>query len=104
MSAEREFFIGVRRERRDGGGDINRRIGQRLRRRRRLMGLTQNEVAALCGVRFQQVQKYEAGQTGLSAVQLVRLAHALGVQVAYFFEDLVTAEIRQDLALSPAGE
>ena len=50
--------------------------------------MTQSEVAAHCGVRFQQVQKYEAGQTGLSAVQLVRLARVLSVPVAYFFEGL----------------
>ena len=88
QNGEPEFFVGTRQPRRDGGGDINRRIGQRLRRRRRLMGMTQSDVAARCGVRFQQVQKYEAGKTGLSAVQLVRIASVLSVPVAYFFEGL----------------
>ena len=89
MSARREFFTGAdRAPRRDGGDDINRRIGERLRRRRRLMGLTQSDVAERCGVGFQQVQKYETGLTGVSAVQLVRLAGVLSVPVAYFFEGL----------------
>ena len=87
-SVERDFFIGTRKPRRDGGGEINRRIGRRLRQRRRPMGMTQSDVAAQCGVGFQQVQKYEAGQTGLSAVQLVRLARVLSVPVSYFFEGL----------------
>ena len=87
-SVDREFFIGTRKPRRDGGADINRRIGRRLRQRRRLLGMTQSDVAAQCGVGFQQVQKYEAGQTGLSAVQLVRLSKVLSVPVSYFFEGL----------------
>jgi transcriptional regulator with XRE-family HTH domain len=92
VSAQREFFIGADRPpRRDGGDDINRSIGRRLRRRRRLMGLTQSDVAERCGVRFQQVQKYEAGQTGISAVQLVRLADVLSVPVGYFFEGVSAA-------------
>ena len=91
QGAEREFYIATGKPRRDGGGDINRLIGKRLRQRRRLMGMSQSEVAAHCGVRFQQVQKYEAGHTGLSAVQLVRLAKVLAVPVAYFFEGLPDA-------------
>ena len=37
--------------------DIDVHLGRRLRRRRRLLGLTQQELARVCGVRFQQIQK-----------------------------------------------
>jgi len=57
--------------------ELYRRIGQVLRRRRRLLGLTQMQVGLACGSTFQQVHKYECGLTGLSVARLVRLAAAL---------------------------
>jgi transcriptional regulator with XRE-family HTH domain len=63
-------------------------VGRRLRRRRRLMGLTQGELGTLCGVSFQQVQKYECGATRLSVAMLWSLACALEVDIGYFFVDL----------------
>ena len=39
--------------------EIDEHLGKRLRRRRRLLGLTQHQLATACGVRFQQIQKYE---------------------------------------------
>ena len=71
-------------------------VGRRLRRRRRLMGLTQAGLGGLCGVSFQQVQKYESAQTRLSVVMLWKLAGALDVDIAYFFADLPRA--------APVGE
>jgi len=68
--------------------DIDVHIGKRVRRRRRLLGLTQQQVAGACGVRFQQIQKYECGANRLSAARLWRLARALEVPVAYFFDGL----------------
>jgi transcriptional regulator with XRE-family HTH domain len=41
------------------GNDIDTHLGKRLRRRRRLLGLTQQQLAGTVGVRFQQIQKYE---------------------------------------------
>ena len=66
-------------------------VGRRLRRRRRLMGLTQSELATACGVSFQQVQKYECAHTRLSVDMLWKLACALEVEVGYFFVDLPRA-------------
>ena len=63
-------------------------LGRRLRRRRRLMGLTQSQLAEKVGVRFQQVQKYEAGANRISAARLWLFCQALEVDVAYFFEGL----------------
>ena len=71
--------------------EIDVHIGRRVRRRRRLLGLTQQQVAGACGVRFQQIQKYECGANRVSAARLWRLARALDVPVGYFFDGLETA-------------
>lgn len=63
-------------------------VGRRLRHRRRLLGMTQQELAALCGVSFQQVQKYECAYNRMSVAMLWKLACALGVSVEYFFPDI----------------
>jgi len=68
--------------------DIDVQLGRRLRRRRRLMGLTQEQLATCCGVRFQQIQKYEAAANKMSAGMIARLAQALSVQAGYFYEGL----------------
>lgn len=68
--------------------DLDVQLGRRLRRRRRLLGMTQVELGLLCGVRFQQIQKYESASNKMSAGMLGRLARVLGVDVGYFFEGL----------------
>src|SRR5271167_3625164 len=70
------------------GDEIDVHIGKRVRRRRRLLGLTQQQLAGACGVRFQQIQKYECGANRVSAARLWRLARALEVPVGYFFDGL----------------
>lgn len=61
-------------------------IGKRLRRRRRLLGLSQKNLAGAVGVRFQQIQKYECAANRMSAVRLWQLSKALDVPLSYFFE------------------
>ena len=68
--------------------DIDLHLGKRLRRRRRLLGLTQQQLASVCGVRFQQIQKYECGANRISAARIWQLAEALDVPVGYFFDGL----------------
>ena len=63
-------------------------LGKRLHRRRRLLGLTQQQLADACGVRFQQIQKYECAANRMSAARLWQLAEALEVPVGYFYEGL----------------
>ena len=79
-------------------------VGRRVRWRRRILGLSQSDLARLIGVRFQQIQKYEAATNRLSAARLWQLAGALGVDVQYFFEGWVEArrEAAQTAGL-PAG-
>ena len=72
--------------------DIDLHVGKRLRRRRRLLGLTQHDLAVEVGVRFQQIQKYECGANRITASRLYNLARALNVSVQYFFDGISTAE------------
>jgi transcriptional regulator with XRE-family HTH domain len=72
--------------------DIDRRIGRQLRRRRHALGVSQNALAAAIGVRFQQIQKYEAGLNKLSAARLWQVAAALEVSPGYFFESVAQAD------------
>jgi transcriptional regulator with XRE-family HTH domain len=73
--------------------DIDLHLGKRMRRRRRLLGLTQEQLANACGVRFQQIQKYECGANRVSAARLFRIARALDVQMNYFFEGLAEGAV-----------
>jgi transcriptional regulator with XRE-family HTH domain len=68
--------------------DIDLHLGRRLRRRRRLLGLTQQQLAVQVGVRFQQIQKYECGANRISAARLWELAEALETPVTYFYDGL----------------
>ena len=70
------------------GNDIDTHLGKRLRRRRRLLGLTQQQLAGTVGVRYQQIQKYECGANRISAARLWQLSEALEVPVGYFYDGL----------------
>ena len=83
--------------------DIDLHLGRRLRRRRRLLGLTQQQLAAQVGIRFQQIQKYECGANRISAARLWQLAEALETPVAYFYDGLAEA-LDQDTAPLKGGE
>jgi transcriptional regulator with XRE-family HTH domain len=60
-------------------------IGQRLRHRRWLSGMTQQNLAEAVGIRFQQIQKYESGANRISAARLWSLSGALGVPISFFY-------------------
>lgn len=67
---------------------VDRRIGQRVKQRRLELGLSQERLAELLGVTFQQIQKYEKGANRIAASRLFDLSGALNVAVTYFFEGL----------------
>ena len=66
----------------------DRHIGQRIRARRKMLGLTQTQVAQRIGVQFQQLQKYETGMNRVSGSRLCDLSKALMVKPSYFFEGI----------------
>lgn len=76
--------------------EIDFHIGKRLRRRRRLLGLTQQQLAESVGIRFQQIQKYECGANRVSASRLFELAQSLDVPAQYFYEGLVSDDDKED--------
>ncbi|MFW5679412.1 MAG: helix-turn-helix domain-containing protein [Pseudomonadota bacterium] len=67
---------------------VDRRIGERIRRRRTELGLTQEQLGARIALSYQQIQKYERGANAITARKLVDLGRALDVSPAYFFEEV----------------
>jgi transcriptional regulator with XRE-family HTH domain len=67
-------------------------VGHRIRQRRWLTGMTQQKLAEMVGIKFQQIQKYETGANRVSASRLWDISEALGVHVSFFFKGLKTAE------------
>lgn len=67
-------------------------VGQRIRQRRWLVGMTQQQLAERVGIKFQQIQKYETGANRVSASRLWDIAAALEVPVSFFFEGIEDAE------------
>jgi Predicted transcriptional regulators len=63
-------------------------VGKRIRHRRWLVGMTQQQLAEQVGIKFQQIQKYETGANRVSASRLWDIADALDVQISFFFEGL----------------
>ena len=67
---------------------IDDHVGARIRERRIMLGLTQQQLAELIGVTYQQAHKYERGINRISAGRLFEIAQVLSVPVNYFFEGL----------------
>ena len=63
-------------------------VGKRVRHRRWLVGMTQQQLAEKVGIKFQQIQKYETGANRVSASRLWDIADAMDVPVSFFFEGL----------------
>jgi transcriptional regulator with XRE-family HTH domain len=65
---------------------IDKHVGQRIRARRMVIGLSQEKLGAELGITFQQVQKYEKGTNRIGSGRLQQIANTLAVPVAYFYE------------------
>jgi len=63
-------------------------VGNTIRARRRLAGVSQERLAEACGVTFQQVQKYERGANRVSCSMLSRIAQHLNAPPGSFFPPL----------------
>jgi transcriptional regulator with XRE-family HTH domain len=64
---------------------IDVHVGNRIRMRRQIIGMSQEKLGELLGITFQQVQKYEKGSNRISASRLYYAAKTLGVPVQFFF-------------------
>jgi transcriptional regulator with XRE-family HTH domain len=67
---------------------VDAHVGKRIRHRRWMVGMTQQQLADKVGIKFQQIQKYETGMNRVSASRLWDVADALGVSISFFFEGL----------------
>ncbi len=76
----------------------DRHVGARIRERRIMMGLSQQQLARMIGVTYQQAHKYERGLNRISAGRLFEIAQVLGVPVSYFFEGLHSDGEPQDIS------
>lgn len=63
-------------------------VGSRIQVRRQMLGLTQEKLASLLGLTFQQVQKYEKGGNRIGASRMWDIAKVLGVSVEFFYADM----------------
>ncbi|MEL0122735.1 MAG: helix-turn-helix transcriptional regulator [Paracoccaceae bacterium] len=63
-------------------------VGKRIRHRRWLVGMTQQQLAQHVGIKFQQIQKYETGANRVSASRLWDISETLEVPISFFFEGL----------------
>lgn len=82
----------------EGPNPIDIHVGQRLRLRRTLLGLSQETLGEAVGITFQQLQKYERGANRISASRLFNLSQVLGVPVTFFFDDLPVQDMETEVA------
>ncbi|MFL2785179.1 MAG: helix-turn-helix domain-containing protein [Paracoccaceae bacterium] len=78
---------------------VDLHVGKRIRQRRWLVGMTQQQLAEQVGIKFQQIQKYETGANRVSASRLWDISEAMDVPVNFFFEG-----IEQEVAAAGSSE
>jgi transcriptional regulator with XRE-family HTH domain len=71
---------------------IDKHVGQRIRDRRVMLGLSQQQMADMIGVTYQQAHKYERGINRISAGRLFEIARTLNVPITFFYDGLDGAE------------
>lgn len=76
--------------------EVDTIVGERIRRRRILCGLTQDQLGEALGVSYQQIQKYETGANRVSAGRLYLLANRLDISPGWFFDGLHDADNQMD--------
>ena len=82
--------------------DVN--VGKRIRHRRWMVGMTQQQLAEHVGIKFQQIQKYETGMNRVSASRLWEISEALSVPVSYFFEGVRDEDTPAHVAEGTPGD
>jgi len=70
---------------------IDAQVGNRVRIRRMLIGMSQEKLGDLLGLTFQQVQKYEKGVNRIGAGRLFEIARILGVPIDFFYDGVASS-------------
>lgn len=81
---------------------VDAHVGKRIRHRRWMVGMTQQQLAERVGIKFQQIQKYETGMNRVSASRLWDISRVLEVPIAFFFEGLEQSENAPEAARAEA--
>lgn len=76
-------------------------VGKRIRHRRWMVGMTQQQLGEVVGIKFQQIQKYETGMNRVSASRLWDIAAALDVSISFFFEGLDSDDVSMEKMMEP---
>ncbi len=71
-----------------GPQPVDAHVGQRVRQRRTLLGMSQEMLGDTIGLTFQQVQKYERGTNRISASRLYQISQVLDIPVSHLFDEL----------------
>lgn len=82
---------------------VDRHVGERIRLRRAMVGMTQEDLAKSLSISYQQLQKYETAGNRVSAGRLYEIAQSLGVEMSYFFEDMEDQPRADRAASQPHG-
>lgn len=77
----------------DGPDPVDVYVGQRLKQRRSLIGMSQEQMGKALGLTFQQIQKYERAANRISASRLHEMAAVLGVATSWFFDGAPKASL-----------
>jgi len=81
---------------------VDQHVGKRIRHRRWLVGMTQQQLADQVGIKFQQIQKYETGANRVSASRLWAIAKSLQVDISFFFEGIEGDEAQVEAGVAPS--
>lgn len=79
--------------------DVDRYVGGRIRERRVMLGLSQQQMADMIGVTYQQAHKYERGINRISAGRLYEIAQVLRVPVSYFFDGIDGSSGEEEMSM-----
>src|ERR1700761_7660569 len=91
MATAALFVIKKPNRRTHGPDPIDIHVGARLRLRRNLIGMSQEQLGKASGLTFQQIQKYEHGTNRMGASRLHQFARLLNIPVSWFFDELPVA-------------
>ncbi len=67
---------------------VDAHVGWKVRKRRWVVGMSQEQLGDSVGVKVTQIQKYETGANRISASRMRDIAAAMDVPVSFFFEGL----------------
>lgn len=81
---------------------IDKRVGSRIRLRRKLLGFSQEKLAIALGLSFQQIQKHEKGFNRVGASRLYYIAQFLQVPINFFFDEFLTGNEENKSQVPPS--